>query len=348
MNSINTAQSKRKALIISTTLVIVTVISTILVLSLRQKQDTRLATEQGVIEIPTENENTSLMNLVTSNEVIAAHFDSLRTLDENYGTLLIGSNNRYKVDSIYKLINIEEKLLRNSLDSILLNTTEQGSSDYNRLFTNIISTYRSVLQNRQSMNRLRNFVKLGEKKLDPDEIAMLKNQEELQEKDSRIESLEAMVTALSQKKAIAQPVSTSGSNENINLLKDNVEMQKRRIEALSAENNNLKQENDQLVKQQMDALKGVSTNDVSFNSRAAGLQQKIDALNAELSLARVDCNLSRVDAAQIISNSKQRKQLLSEASGILTNLLKSGDVTVKKKVQDKIALLNQVAANSRD
>ena len=346
MNSINNTQSRRKAWIISSTLVVVTVISTVLVLSLRQKQDSRLNTVQGIIETPTEN--TSLIKLITSNELITAHLDSLRTLDENYGTLLTGSNNRHKIDSIYRRINVEEKLLQNSLDSLLLNNTEQVSSDYNRLFTDIISTYRSVLQNRQSMNRLRNFVKLGEKKFDPDEIAMLQNQEELQEKDSRIESLEAMLTTLSQKKASAQPSPTSGSNDNINLLKDNVEMQKRRIEALATENNSLKQENDELVKQQMDALEGVRTSDVSFNNRTAGLQQKIDALNAELSLARVDCNLSRVDAAQIISNSKQRKQLLSEASGILTNLLKSGDVTVKKKVQDKITLLNQVAANSRD
>ena len=78
------------------------------------------------------------------------------------------------------------------------------------------------------------------------------------------------------------------------------------------------------------------------------LQQKVDVLDAELRLARVDCNLTRVDAAQIISNSRQRKELLSEASGILTSLSKYEDADIKKKVHDKITRLNQVAANSRD
>jgi len=55
-----------------------------------------------------------------------------------------------------------------------------------------------------------------------------------------------------------------------------------------------------------------------------------------------------VDATQIISNSKQRKQLLSEASSILTDLSASGDADIRSKVKEKIMRLNQVAANTRD
>jgi len=67
-----------------------------------------------------------------------------------------------------------------------------------------------------------------------------------------------------------------------------------------------------------------------------------------LQLATVDCSLTRADATQSISSAKQRKLLLSEASSILTDLSATGSAEVKRKAQEKIARLNQIAANTRD
>ena len=78
------------------------------------------------------------------------------------------------------------------------------------------------------------------------------------------------------------------------------------------------------------------------------LEKRVSDLNTEIRLAQVDCNLSRVDATQIISNSKQRKALLSDALNTLNTLAVNGDATVKRKVLDKINRLNQVSSTFRD
>ncbi len=84
-----------------------------------------------------------------------------------------------------------------------------------------------------------------------------------------------------------------------------------------------------------DAAGVTNSGEISFKNKVGGLQQKVDELNAELRLARVDCNLSKVDAAQIIFNAKQRKQPPTESSGILKSLSDTDNAGIKKKVQVK-------------
>ncbi len=120
------------------------------------------------------------------------------------------------------------------------------------------------------------------------------------------------------------------------------------IASLNSLNSNLRRENERLLHLQDERVKNSQTAEVQWKEKNGTLQSRMQDLQAELLLARVDCNLSRVDATDIISTSKQRKQLLTEASGILTSLANSSSPDLKSKVKQKILKLNQVAANTRE
>lgn len=284
------------------------------------------------------------------NEALSNRLYALQQSDKQYANLLTEPGDRKKMDSVNQLIYQQEEFLRGSIDSAQLNMPGQSEGDFKKLADNIIASYRSILQSRLAVGSLRTAVNLDQKALNPGEVAMLKSQNELQEKNNRIASLEASLKALAAgksnntKEAESEPTADADAtapNENSRTLEA-------RIAALTTLNSSLKQDNEKLLKQQNDAPKAAGATEVLLRNKADNLQQKVETLNAELSLAQVDCNLSRVDAAQIISNSKQRKQLLTEASGILTGLANSEDAAIKKKVQDKILRLNQVAANTRE
>ena len=66
-------------------------------------------------------------------------------------------------------------------------------------------------------------------------------------------------------------------------------------------------------------------------------------LNAEIQLIQVDCNLLKVDAVAANSSPGKRKQLLSEASSILTDLSGNDNADIRKKAKDKVVILNQLS-----
>ncbi len=78
------------------------------------------------------------------------------------------------------------------------------------------------------------------------------------------------------------------------------------------------------------------------------LNDKIDGLNAELSLAKIDCNLTRANGKDIIYNSRQRRDLLEESLTSLKNLANSGNPVIQRMVKEKMQLLQNIAATVRD
>ncbi|MBC8034858.1 MAG: hypothetical protein H7Y03_11975 [Chitinophagaceae bacterium] len=116
--------------------------------------------------------------------------------------------------------------------------------------------------------------------------------------------------------------------------------------------NTLKKENESLTAKINKLSTGNSTitNEMLKNekSRAALLEKRISDLNAELRFAKVDCNLTRADVTQIISNSKQRKELLAEALASLNNLSRSDDAVIAQKAKEKFQRLNNIAKTVRD
>ncbi|MDQ6761795.1 MAG: hypothetical protein M3015_04100 [Bacteroidota bacterium] len=78
------------------------------------------------------------------------------------------------------------------------------------------------------------------------------------------------------------------------------------------------------------------------------LNDKIDGLNAELSLAKIDCNLTRANGKDIIYNSRQRRDLPEESLTSLKNLANTGNPVIQRMVKEKMQLLQNIAATVRD
>ncbi|MEP7144118.1 MAG: hypothetical protein ABI707_14645 [Ferruginibacter sp.] len=284
--------------------------------------------------------------LLETNGLLNNRLTSLAQLDQQYIDVLAKSNDKKETDAISKEISTQEELFSGSIDSISKGGGQPDSS-LNKIFDNIIFSYKSILQSRHTVTSLRTAIDMHKDGLKPDQMAILKTQNDLQEKNRRITLLEAELKTITATKenAMKHP---AGDINNLTKLKEDIAGQANRIAVLTGDNNNLKKDNDRLIKEQNNASKNVSPGELTLKNKTVSLQQKIDELNTELQLAHVDCNLSRIDAGKIISNSRQRKELLDEASGILTSLAKSDDPVTKKKAQYKIVRLNQIAANTRD
>ena len=283
--------------------------------------------------------------LIHNNNILSNRTNSLQQLDQKYADHLSSSGERKMLDSINLQIFVAEEILRGSIDSIFLNSSGPVDSSLNNLSNNMVTTYRSILNNRQAVTSLRTA--LNVKSLSTDDRMLFKLQDELQQKNKQLITLENSLQNMGKEKNIPILKNTI-KEDNASELGKKIADLENKVYLLTSTNYILKQDNEKFLKGQTDALKSNNTSDVAFKNKTAALQQKVDVLDAELRLARVDCNLTRVDAAQIISNSRQRKELLSEASGILSSLSKYEDADIKKKVHDKITRLNQVAANSRD
>lgn len=288
--------------------------------------------------------------LVQYAEQLNTRLNQLVQLDEKFSMMQVSADSSKNYDSLNLAILQYEEYLRKTIDSITRQEAAflQGG---NGLFAGMLTSYRSMLDSRKNIAAIRNAVAISQGSFTPDEQAMFKIQQEIMAKTNRITTLETALKEMEKKEAVAPSLVTNKQNEkfadsirfvaNINVLET-------KITSLNNTINALKQENDRLQKLQNDNAKNAGGSEASLKEKSVILQQRIDALNTELQLAQVDCNLSRVDAGQIISTVKQRKMLLNEASSILTNLANSGSSDAKRRAQEKIVKLNQIAANSRD
>lgn len=344
--SVDSFYKRKRLFIFSMIFVATTCIEFFLIMSLWRQDESFAVTKPENTTIKQPSVSPVHYDMAVSGiELLEIELNDIQQLDRQYANLLTATPDKKRLDSVSYLIDAQETGLKRAIDSISRNTPGQADSGLNKLVNNIVSSYKSILQNRSSIRSLRNAVNVGEDKVKPDEMALLQTQNNLQEKDDRIAFLENELKVLSAKKT--PPASRTDAGE-VSALKQTLTERENKIAALTQTTGSLKQENEKLLKQLNDANKATGQGDPASRNKIISLQQRVDELNAELRLAKVDCNISRVDATQIVSNSRQRKELLSEASGILTSLSKSEDADIRKKVQDKIIRLNQVAANTRD
>jgi hypothetical protein len=84
------------------------------------------------------------------------------------------------------------------------------------------------------------------------------------------------------------------------------------------------------------------------NAKTAALQRQSAQLNDDLRFAGVDCSLSRADAKQIVYNSRQRKELLTDALTTLNELVKSPDAEVVRKARERLITLRSIASTVHD
>ncbi len=287
-------------------------------------------------------------NLIDDNSVLMARLQAVQLLDQQYADMIVQDGSKTQLENLGTQIYAGEELLRGSIDSLALNPPLPSGHSADGLFNAILSSYKSILEDRGSIGSLRAAAHLDKINLTPEEIDMLKVQNQLKEKNDRITALENEI-----KKNSILPKNTNTDNlnaatEDATALKNNIGLLQNQLGQLNSTNAFLKLENDKLIRQQTDFARNTGVLESNYKSKNNNLQQKVESLSAELKLAQVDCNISRADASQIISNSKQRKQLLSDASGLLTSLASTDDADLKRKVQEKIIRLNKVAANTRD
>jgi hypothetical protein len=267
-------------------------------------------------------------------ELLHGKLNALQQSDKEFAASLTDSNGKSPGD-LNRVILQQEHDFSKLVDSIRLEVFKFTDADIKNNFSKMITSFRLAADNREAMGSLRNAVAMNSDGFSTDEKSMLKMKNELDEKTAKITALENLLKA-------------AAKNNTAKKMKQNIAALESKMAALSAVNNTLKQDNDRLLKQQNETGTNSSNNEVMLKDKTIALQQKVESLNAELQLLKVDCNLSRVDATQIISTAKQRKLLLTEASSILTDLSASNNADIKKKVREKIVRLNQVAANSRD
>ncbi len=285
--------------------------------------------------------------LLQQDQLLHEYLNGLQKLDMEYYGLLTDTTDDEKLAAMNGKIVVAEKYFSQSLDSISKNPPEYPNPADENFFINMISSFRLSLEDRRSMNDLRNTFSSDSVSVTDEQKSMLQAKSEMTEKDKRITYLERMISSMQVSEEPAPAAKKNrGMNENmpandaLTIEKDN------KIASLSTANANLQKDYDRLLKRLNEASKNIPVDD--YKTKTLSMQQEITDLNTALALAQVDCNLSRADATQIISNSKQRKVLLTEALNILNNLSTSENPETQKKVKNKIARLNKVATNYRD
>ncbi len=181
---------------------------------------------------------------------------------------------------------------------------------------------------------------------------------DMQKKDERIALLERDLRA--KENAAAQPGQAEKTQAGIaaaqlekekESLQKNLKEEEMRNTGLLDLTRSLKSDNEKLLAELNKSKKNNISDDASAQTarnKINSLQDQIDELNAALNFASIDCNLTRADARKIISNSRQRKELLADALRSLQDLSRSGNTDVQKKAKEKLAELNQIASTVRD
>lgn len=306
--------------------------------------DTTTAVNVDNLTIPQQN------SVLAQDEALHEQLNELNKLDDAYSAEMTtkDSANSNGLEEINARISAGEEGFARSIDSISKLSPTIPNKVTESFFVNMIMSFRSALQNRKSISNLRNAISKDNTVLDPAQKAFFKLQNELLQKDTRIANLETSLKVLQNAPpVIKQPAAVNAFALENKSLKEKLAASDNKVAGFTAANTSLKKDYDRIAKQLSDAA-NVPNTDQAAKTKAASLENKVDDLNAALGLAQVDCNLSRVDAKQIISNAKQRKILLSEALNILNSLSKSNNAAIKKQVKEKIDRLNEIATNSRD
>lgn len=269
-----------------------------------------------------------LMNKI---ELVNTKYLELKALDQQATDSAIKSNTNGQ---------FIENNISNILDSLSKIARSTNSNQSLRL-QKFIESYRLTLADRSAMNAYRTAV-LSSGSINSSQKVILQLQMDLAAKNKEIKTLVTELNAVSLDK---KPVANKNANQQAFAdLTATITAQEKKIASLTADIRTLEREKttaDNSTKKGLD-------NESSLKSQNAALEQKISQLTAELRLTQADCNITRADASQIISNSKQRKALLSEALTILNGLTSNSDASTKNKVAEKLNRLNRVASTMRD
>ncbi len=302
---------------------------------------TDLLTEQA--------ENNALLN---QDQTLHQGLMNLDQLDMNYSRLLMESANESSLDSLENVIGIAEKDFGNLIDRIYARRNTFKIPSNAEKSDSIIHAFISALNYRKGNNNMRMAFFGDNKNLGGDTMALLQLQVSVQNKEDSIKSLLQQLKFQNQFNTTAFPASkqyqpdseVEGLQTDLITMKDSIDNILSLYNAATKANRNLTA---QLNKLQASAS---SENAVAsiMPGKINALNERIDDLNAELALAKIDCNLTRANGKDIIYNSRQRRDLLEESLRSLKNLSSSDNPIIQRKVKDKMQLLQTIATTVRD
>ena len=296
---------------------------------------------------------------VLKNDVLLhEHFRKLQDLDEVYATMVMNSAIPSALDSLDLVIQSTEKKMKNTLTSVKTEAATYNVWSNVVMSDSMVSSFSKALSNRKYMATIRNAVSGKPIAINSDDKELMQLQFTMQEKEEQIISLEK---ELRSKTAVAAPPATVvvpvPQINNTELQKKNTALEaslreeELRNTGLLDVTRTLRQENEKLLAD-IGKVRRNNTDEESSatatRTKVASLQDQVNDLSAELNFAKIDCNLSRADSKKIISNSRQRKELLAQALQSLQTLNKSDNAVVQRRAREKLSELNQIASTVRD
>jgi len=309
---------------------------------------TRNKKEKAVVQAKALSENQQLLD---ADQSLHANLRELQRLDEQFIFILSDSamlkNPHSRSDSLEKLsstIYDTEQIFSKAIEHAERITDSTFSPADKEMAAGMVSNFKTALNTHKAVSNL--SMVLAARSLTGNDMQVItKWQNELQKKDNRIKTLEEQVKKVTNEKTTAQLLFINSKQANPGQkIAGDLETKNSYLQNV---NKALKEDNDRLLAEIV-KINQLQENGDAVSKEKSDLERRVKDLTGELSLAQVDCNLSRADAKQIVYNSKQRKDLLAEALSVLNNLSQTGSATLQKKVKEKTIQLQTIANTVRD
>ncbi len=273
----------------------------------------------------------------------------LQQLDAKYALLFANSANKKSLDSLNELISKSEDSFSNTIEDVQNQRDKFSIVADKSILDSVANFFRIALNNRRSNSFMRTAIASLDGNSGMDQRELLKLKLDVSNKNDQILSLE-------------NRIKSSKNDAPVNSSSEALDAAEQKIQSLEADVTNTKRLRDTLISQTKTLLKensllaaqvnGFKTNSSEYPKKItesnADMLNKIEDLKTKLAFAQVDCSLTRADPRQIISNSKQRKDLLQEALNSLNNFVHSTDLSVQKKAKEKLVQLQSIASAAHD
>lgn len=303
------------------------------------------AGEAKVMVQPKEQRALPNNEMVQADSLLHAKLRQLQQSDEVYALLLADSASRLQKAEAAGTVAMYENSFKKAIDSID-QLAANYSGDKATMYKTLAGSFAFMYASRQALKNVP-LVATGKPTAGSSQQDMLQWKSLLLKKDNDLARQQAEINSLRQATTSSSPAGT-----DMETMKTAFDSQQKELNDVKDKYSRLKSENGSLASQLVEYKKAALAQTENVNrttdGRISSLQQKVQDLNADLYFARIDCNLSRADVQDLISNARQRKELLQESLSMLNSLVASGDAGIQKKAKEKMVRLNHIATTLHD
>ncbi len=314
--------------------------------------------QEKTISVADPSGNSEEYQIIKQDELLHKGLIELQQLDSKYASQFANAASKESMDSLNDLISTADESFGDVIGSVENQRNTFTNAANKIMLDSITNSFRVALNNRRSNGFMRKAVSALNSNMGTDQREVLKLKMDLSNKNDQILTLE---NGLKNVKSDASNNSTEAlaTAQQVQSLQADLAKAKQALTNLTSQNNTISKDNNRLTAQinelelnnktdgQKTAAGDNNTNNTN-NSNDANMLNKIEDLNTQLAFAQVDCNLTRADPKQIISNSKQRKDLLQEALNSLNNFARSNNAAIQKKAREKLVQLQSIASAAHD